>query len=707
MQMLHRFPPAITLGIAIVASSITPAAVSGAEIDYAFIHPEIPAVLLHDVAEGANGQLVAVGANGVTVRAENGAVTGSTVVPAGQGQFDAVAYGNGQYVAVGTADFGAVSYPTGAAAVSTDGVEWDLIDLNAVDRPSSIAFDGTGKWGAAGSQGYVTFSDDGRTWTRASLPTTYTTQNLWSFIAYGGGNWVVASSYYVEGASRLIFWTSPDAATWERHETLVEMGGVPEVAYGDGDWLFITNNQNPFGIRAVKTSDFSTFEEASQGTGYTPVGLAYHNSTWFHCAGEKLFTSTDGLVWTEQTSAFPPLPPYNRPDAVYGVGAGPSGFAAVGSRSFFQTSTDGTSWTLNNEANRVVADLNGIFVDDARIIAGGDTSTIITSTDGGSTWSKATINDAAANSYNFQDITATASGYLVVGSGLSGTSSDGQTWTVARNPSTGVRPANFGQVAYGNGLALAGGDGNVVFTSSGDLSWTAHTLPTAANTAVRDILFWEGAFYVISGDYFGAKVLSSTDGESWTDLTPTAAGNLSYLTTFGGDLAVVNNSAQLYSTGDTTTWAGPLNGFYGRPVAHGNATYFLGSGYLTNAPERVSLRAAPITIDGGVIFNGDLYAVGAGGAVLKASLEVSGATGLQYGIRADDWIGTTWSGWFWDGYFPWVYSLNHGWMYVTYESETELVAYVLSAGAWTYTNADVYAWFYFYGTADWRVLGGN
>ena len=145
-----------------------------------------------------------------------------------------------------------------------------------------------------------------------------------------------------------------------------------------------------------------------------------------------ILTSTNGTTWTSKTSDIFSDNGTSNTDTHNGVTYGNSTFVTVGF-STISTSLDGTSW--DNGTSGISNSLYGVTYANSTFVATGDSGTILTSSDNGSTWTSriftydnGTTTNYTTNSLN--DITYGNSTFVATGSsGTILTSSDGSTWT--------------------------------------------------------------------------------------------------------------------------------------------------------------------------------------------------------------------------------------------------------------------------------------
>ena len=260
-----------------------------------------------------------------------------------------VVYGNGLFVAVGTA---------GWVMTSSDGTLWSPQSSGTSNSLYTVAF-GRGLFVAAGNRGTIIVSEDGVTWTGIDSGT----QNPLFGSTYGDGYHVVVGGSNIVVSSDGYVWNNRESPVLTRaYLNAVAYGGGRFVAVGAGgyavwsentlDWLqsespvgnhFAITHAN--GLFVATGGGFVRFAEIatssngvhwysqSLATFASLVDVAYGNGqfvavglflTFPPPAGpEYLFESRDGLEWTART--FP------TPVAIYGLTYAQSRFHAVGS----------------------------------------------------------------------------------------------------------------------------------------------------------------------------------------------------------------------------------------------------------------------------------------------------------------------------------------------------------------------------------------
>ncbi len=485
------------------------------------------------------GQFVAVGRGGAISCSPDGqnwttAISGTTV------ELTDVVYGNGQFVVA--------SYALNGVLVSNDGRTW----IRPVIPPSyewlratRLAF-GSGRFVVAGDSGYVASSTDGRTWSAGASGLS----SIITDIAYGGDRFVAVTDtgetcYSTDG----------------QHWTIGGFTGTPSpifrtrVAYGDGRWLTLGS-----GRVATSTNGLTwtrTTADLSNGAGWVYDALAYFRGRFFAWgAGLPLLSSVDGTTWRVELETPNPL---FFPNA---LAASSDRLVAAGRFGGLRSSADGATWT-NHTVNTVNGDLRSAAYGAGRWIVAG-TQGLAASSDA-VTWQML----PAAAGYDGGTV-AFGNGRFVAGAsdGGIGISQDGgESWTRVV-----TRPTALLRITYGNGLFVAATNSqnwiNGVFyseliSSADGVTWSPGFRLPGDTGAWRDIIFVDGAFLAVGtkGTDEHAVVARSTDGVNWTitgafDLAAYAIGGRS------GRYVVAGLVGDIWTSSDGLTW----NHAPGRPL---------------------------------------------------------------------------------------------------------------------------------------------
>ena len=218
------------------------------------------------------------------------------------------------------------------------------------------------------------------------------------------------------------------------------------------------------------------------------------------------------------------------------------------------------TWTLRNPAPtpnnlRAIASGNGILA------AVGPSGTIVTSADGGDTW---TERDSGSTNLNL-NLTSIAygNGQFIAVPELGQlqsviTSTNGTNWALT---STTFSNNFFTAITFGGGsfvLLGYGGATNIILTSSNGVSWT--TRPSGVTNIFTAVTYAQNQFVAVGGTQFPTNrgfIITSPDGITWTTrrtnvpaLYTSVAGNASGFVAVGNQLT--SRSANGVSWTDTT-----------------------------------------------------------------------------------------------------------------------------------------------------------
>jgi hypothetical protein len=234
----------------------------------------------------------------------------------------------------------------------------------------------------------------------------------------------------------------------------------------------------------------------------------------------------------------------------------------------------GTSWRdvcYSPELNLVIAVANGIY---------NNNNLIAKSADQGATWTGVVQSgiDGGASGWSLQSVCWSPALGLFVAAASAGSStsnrilysSDGDTWTAAALPQTGITLAS---VCWSEDLEMfcAVGNSNAIYTSTNGTSWTQQTGPATSKNWIG--VCWAGGTIqkfvaVCSNSAGGNDEMYSSDGASWTQQTLTGSSyqwayiayspDLDQIMVVGGNTGVVAYSANATSWTQIATGIGSV-----------------------------------------------------------------------------------------------------------------------------------------------------
>jgi len=446
------------------------------------------------------------------------------------GRFNAIAYGNGLFVAVGA---------NGAIVTSIDKVTWTPVYGGTSNTLNSIAY-GNGLFVAVGASGTIIYSADGAVW---NTPTSNIFLTLTS-VAYAGGTF--ANFIAVSNTGTII--SSTNGVTWT---TLANTGYIlNSVAYYNNIIVAVGNDGN-----IIKSTNGSSWTLQNSPTSYNLRSINFDNDRWI-ATGEfsTVLTSTDAITWyygftdTFRASA-------NNGSLTIMVG---DGGVIYYTTSDSTTPVAVTSPTLLNLYDVIYSAHDGQFV------AVGQTGTILTSTSGTS-WNVQT--SGTSNNLNRIIYDSVNDRYITVGDvGTILTSSDAITWTTK---TSGVTVNLYGIGLWAPTLTyIAVGASGTILTSANSTTWTARV--SGVSTRLNSIVV-SGNTAIIVG-HVGTVLISIASGGSigvtWNSVTPSGTftvtddlHHVNFITwtinaiTYSNFFAVGNNATVIYSaSGSSDTW---------------------------------------------------------------------------------------------------------------------------------------------------------
>ncbi|MBI3416773.1 MAG: hypothetical protein HY043_15900 [Verrucomicrobia bacterium] len=553
------------------------------------------------------------------------------------------AYGNGRYVLVGE---------SGALATSTDGVEWTRQPAIASENLNGVSF-GNGTFVAVGQRATILTSSDGLAWNPQLLGASGI-PNLQG-VTFAQGIFVVVS-----GDRNGSIWTSADGAIWTNR--LLEFDiSLMAIAHSDDKFFAVGNTilTSPNGIDWEAASVSPKISDRS----VLLTQAAFGGGVFLSCDGgpadcgdvhRNVLVSPTGQDWFE-------LSPTNQ-FFFSGVAYGNGQFVAVDTDSGgVMSSTNGFDWSahqlLSDDEQNVwrlneLAFVNGLF------LAGADAGNIFVSTDA-KTWTrrqqKPVLRIRPTAWFHLNGISF-ATAYQGIQS-----SNDGVDWKIHL-------PTNYLRgVAYGNGLHVAVGERDTIFTSpDGGTNWIDRRPQfkndTAATHSLSQVAYGIGHFVAVGTVNFTNNVLSkphiltSPDGMSW-QIADTAGLNLTGYSSGVGDIAFGNGlfvaigfwqhpmfgnyAGRIFTSTNSSTWqvAGEYVGVQLNTLAYGEGKFVIATedihtsiGAMLTSPDGIAWSRSVVPNIGSVgkvVFGNGLFLASASGGTFYSR------DGVSWTPRAD------------------------------------------------------------------------
>jgi hypothetical protein len=329
------------------------------------------------------------------------------------------------------------------------------------------------------------------------------------------------------------------------------------------------------------------------GTGYTGeyIRALCHDGEKF--CGIKVFsgpqhwmTSTDGVTWTDVGAMDTSF--LGNGDACQLTYNNGKYFGA--STTYVYSSTDGLTWTQCCTTSYP----REIFTNGNLVIVPKRGTSYDYSTDNGATWQTGTW-PVDPGSFSTPCIAYNGTTYIAVSREYVYKSTDALTWTYQAAPTTGEA---YVKVKYGNGRFVAQMGNYSYYSTDGGTTWTQGDSISPAYA----LLYVDGVFFAITQSY-STKLISSTDGDDWTNIAPTdqeyiawyfaTSGNGKIIATGGsqGNLVVFPISSSTCYT--TTTTPDTTSTVYSAPNTTSALTITsVGTGTITLSDSQVYNRQA-------------------------------------------------------------------------------------------------------------------
>lgn len=276
---------------------------------------------------------------------------------------------------------------------------------------------------------------------------------------------------------------------------------------------------------------------------------AARNSSMWVVGGDHIFTSSDGFVWTQETSPFDGGGNCN--DLLWdGSRWLAAGYQSGGSGKL-ATSTDGASWS-SVSGSFGSAGLQSIAWNGSQyLLTSWSSGTPVFTSPTGTSWSSQSAPLELGQSAVWIPGLWVAGGYDSSLNKCIVTSPDGVVWTAQTTPFDGVGAVVYDLTWTGSLLVAVGtgGGGTKAIMSSPDgVAWTYHA--SDLDTANAYCVFWSGATLMAGGV---RGIVSSSDGVTWTPATQGLSGVLDIATfpaiLYGGDSGTGTDS----TTGEHTS----------------------------------------------------------------------------------------------------------------------------------------------------------
>lgn len=510
---------------------------------------------------GADRYLLASGSSNAYTISTNGTTWGSGsltfsgVSPSG---FDTAQYVGTNYV---------VHTSTGNGFfVSTDASSWKLAGSWSGLPFLTGGYSGTTHYAGCGNTSGPLSSTNGVLWTATGTATATAlaylkkVNNVW----WGSPTYLTASAGQVGGPFNNIgstTWSaSTDFVTWASKATAniadLAHNGTVYGAIGAGTYYSFQLFSSTDGVTwTQRTAPIGWGTGTGNNDGSVGLSIAWGNGR-FACAyscktglnnrSAFLATSTDAVTWAVNTSLSQfNLVNYSGNNTLYNriAYAGSQFIVTAPNTNYHATSTDSLTWTFRTA---VATHGSRLLHNGSRYVSCGDYATTVSSTDG-ITWTQGSALDTISYAWvSNTTFFATGSNNTLM------SSTDGITWAFVSGYGTYVAGKPFSKSTT-NGSVYANVKYNTAIaqTSPDGLTWTERTLPSTANWI--DVAYGNGVFTAIA--YNDSKAATSTDGITWAARTLPATLNWQAIT-YGNStfVAIATGSSSAATSTDGITW---------------------------------------------------------------------------------------------------------------------------------------------------------
>jgi photosystem II stability/assembly factor-like uncharacterized protein len=446
----------------------------------------------------------------------------------------------------------------------------------------------------------VAFTNNGgATWTTLLTPDSTIVNDIDSYYAV---QFVNANVGFVGAEDSTLLRTSNGGRSWER-------ASLPTSKFNDISRLQMINGRTGFalveGNVLIATSDSGrTWQTRSTVPASTIVtDIAFVNDQIGYAVGGISFdiqessvwkTTDGGRTWT-QTRGTKNMP-------LYGLAARTvNDVTAVGNITILNTNSGGRLWSTQlplpgNADNFAKLYRATSFVNPANGFIAGEVGRILKTTDGGKTWTQpmqsrnqfldwydvSFANDSTGWVVGGSPFRITGGGTTTFGSDplISKTSDGGRTWTIQNLPRTAARDTLQSVDAVNPNIAFAvGNQGSIYATSDGGTTWTRQTSPTRSN--LYGVFFLnENLGWAVGGTSESAVIVQTSDGgATWRrQLAPADAALRSvafvdaqrgYAVGIGGTVLATRNGGTTWEAQESRTttdlydvaFASPVRGY--------------------------------------------------------------------------------------------------------------------------------------------------
>jgi len=287
----------------------------------------------------------------------------------------------------------------------------------------------------------------------------------------------------------------------QQEEEEEEEESVPTRTYYDLEGITFGNNKfvavGKSGVVRTSSDNGTSWDNGTSGTTRTLWEIAYGNSTFVAVgdSGTHLYSRDNGGTWSAGT--------WSENDRVTGVAFGNNTFIGVSIYGEYVTKSvdNGSNWSKKAQGIAVY----DVTYGNSKFVASGDNGAIAHSSNDGENWTNGESRTSTAYLYG---ITFGNNRFLTVGASgwLSYSSDNGSDFTALTIPLANT----LFSTAYGNNIFVSVGYYSVV-VSDNDMS--EDPILKENSYYFNDVTFGNGVFVAVGND---ENIYTSTDGDTWT-----------------------------------------------------------------------------------------------------------------------------------------------------------------------------------------------
>lgn len=302
-------------------------------------------------------------------------------------------------------------------------------------------------------------------------------------------------------------------------------------------WGLTTHRLQDGPYNDVNTTAITLTAGVAVGASHAIRDIAYGATKYITCGDGYIYSSDDGIVWTEEVNSlnFKTVKFLN------------STFIAVGAGGIIYTSTDGTTWSIR--VSGVATTLYDVaFLNSTTYVVVGASGTILKSTDL-ATWTTVVVAGLTVDLYGVTLVSA-AIGVCVGAGKYAYTTNAGSAWTVGTTPDSVTFKSTRYNATYDR-IYAGGDDGTIYYTSvitSGFTDQVACPISVHVNRLLNTNIFTYGFAndgYVICIANSNATIQQITRFDPTKHIYGACVGASNYLWAVGTDGMIWNGATAI------------------------------------------------------------------------------------------------------------------------------------------------------------------